>query len=180
MTTLAPKADAILRQFPGPVTLHPSPWKSVIVALMLVPLAVMSALLIRSGAPPFIFVIAVLLGVVGALGPFVMVAVLVTGANNLTLTAESLEFRNTLRGPVRWRWDQVSGFATIHVAHAWRVVYDDETKRGSRWGTQRLLPDTYRIGATNMAALLTAWRERALAARKLSADAPYGSSSVSQ
>ena len=179
MTTLTSKADAVLRQFPGPVTLRPSPWKVVAITLICLPLAALAAWAIWSGPPLGILIISILLFACFGLGGIAAVVALFGGAVDLTLTADGMEFRNTWRGPLRRRWDQVAGFAPMHVANAWRVVYEDETVRNSWQGKQRLLPDTYRMGAMNMAALLAAWRERALAACKPEGKS-YGSSSVSQ
>src|SRR5262249_11150735 len=71
----------------------------------------------------------------------------------------------------RRHWHDTDRFTVRWVNH-WRcIVYDDVNPASDWWdalnrwyvGGKSMLPDTYGLGANNLAYLMTAWRQRALA-----------------
>jgi hypothetical protein len=87
----------------------------------------------------------------------------------LQLDARGFEFRCPGQH-VRRRWANVAEFATMTANYLSYVVYADGTQ-ANWWELNRIwffdrkawLRDTYGLGAKNLADVMNAWRERALA-----------------
>jgi hypothetical protein len=169
---LPSEVEAILQQFPGPVTLHPGFWKVLIGSAIALFAVVLGVFGIKTGTWAGVLsggFIALFFGI----GAPVAIWASLRGMNDLRLTRDGFEFPRTLRGCKRHQWRDVQDFAPMYVGKMWHVAYNDETRKRSWMGHNALLPDTYRLGAANLAMLMAAWRQRALAGAQ-------GSSSVSQ
>jgi hypothetical protein len=171
------KVDAILARFPGPVTLRVSRLK--VLALFAGSLA-----FVVGGVCLIVFVKgdpeARLAGMAGVLffGVCAVIAavMMLPGAGSLTLDAEGFEVCSLFRRR-RIAWPQASRFtvATLKLPgnnDQHMVGYDDDALKGfgadfsrDKLGRNAALPDTYRLSHEELARLLTAWRERALAQR---------------
>jgi hypothetical protein len=189
-SVLSEKAARILAQFPGPVTLSPSKIKATLVLLLAIPLIALGVVGIRSAALPndwFFLLISILIVAAFGLGSIVYLASLATGAGRMVLDAEGFGFPSAWRTRKRLSWKTTSGFAAIIIGKNPCVSYIDDNRgpglfRSANrfFGGDALLPDTYGLGAVNLARLMSAWREHALAVQDDSKTDPHGSSSVSQ
>ena len=87
------------------------------------------------------------------------------------LDAEGFETRDVWGRRERRRWHDTDRFTIQRVNYVPFTVYDDVNPASDWWdalnrwyiGGKSLLPDTYGLGAKNLAFLMTAWRQRALA-----------------
>jgi hypothetical protein len=163
-----PRVDAILAQFPGPVILHASRRKWL---LVLLGCGVFTAggIGMLWNAAPLAWLILSLFGT-GTIGAAVM---LLPGAGTLRLDQDGFEETKLFRQRCV-RWENVSefGWAAIHLNTF--VVYDD-TKASSRalakinvlyTGHNPALADTYGVSAAALAALMARWRDRALSIQR--------------
>jgi hypothetical protein len=163
----AQTAEAILRGFPGPVTLYPSRRRLI---LALFACAVFDASGIKMvadgdtwGWPSLIFC---------GLGTVIFALMLVPGAASLELDRDGFQTTSLFRRR-QARWQDVSEFEPVSIPRAMQklVAYDD-VKVASRAvarlnfalvGRNTALPDTYGLSVAELAGVMTQWRERALA-----------------
>jgi hypothetical protein len=159
-------AATILSRFPGPVTLHPSRVKWLLVFTIGALFAVGGFWMIKTGDGSGWFVL-----ICFGLGALIAAAAMLPGAGGLTLDRDGFETTNLFRRH-RTRWRDAAGFeaARIPRAHRKMVVYDDITQSTKSIaklnvglvGRNSGLPDTYGHSADNLAQLMAQWRERAL------------------
>jgi hypothetical protein len=159
--------DAILRSFPGPVTLYPARRK---LLLLLFGCAVFDAIGIKMvadgaswGWPGLIFF---------GLGTVVAAVMLVPGAALLVLDRDGFQTTSLFRRR-QTCWQDVSGFAPVSIPPSMLklVAYDDVKVAGRTVarvnsvlaGRNTALSDTYGLSAAELARVMTQWRERALA-----------------
>lgn len=151
---------------PGEVYLRPSilKWSFVTITSLMF---VVIALLYFSQAGPviewgtiFFFGLGVIVGIMQ----------LVPGMSYLRLAPDGFVVKSAYRTWKLIRWDSVSGFR-VHRARYNKMVVFDYAGRPDRAlaavnrviaGAQAGLPDTYGLGAEDLAALLNRWRNRAL------------------
>jgi len=87
------------------------------------------------------------------------------------LDAEGFETRTVWGSRRRRRWRETAGFAPLWINFWHYTAYDDDNPPSGWWdaanrayaGGKSFFPDTYGLGAKNLADLMTAWRQRALA-----------------
>jgi hypothetical protein len=176
------KAKEILGRFPGPVTLYPSKlkWGSIFVTMICIgALGVWS--LIWDEYEPAIGVNrhtfeGAFLIIVGSVGAVLAGCGLVTNSMFLALDATGFVCR-TVWPHMRCSWRDTDRFTTVDVmlyrVMVHRVAFDDATRNAGFWSTltrgvygrNNQLPDAYGLPAEDLARLLTAWRERALASQ---------------
>ena len=167
-------AKQILARFPGPVTLKPARFWSVV--LTVVPLLMLVAPLVEIGRGN----VDMSWTLAGAFAVFVCFAAfngafLLPNAETLTLDREGFRVVLWFRKR-RYLWKDVSAFQTQWTYRRVLVAFDwSGTSGGALAGVDRklgfqnsLLPDDYGLGAEQLAALLNAWRERAFSARGIS------------
>jgi hypothetical protein len=161
------QVDAILARFPGPVTLHPSRIKWLLVLLAGGVLAFGGYLMVSDGDSRGWFVLAFFAAVA-----IVAAIVLLPGAGGLTLDRNGFRATSLFRG-FSARWEQVRGFESVSVPPSWQklVVYDDINLAGkiaklnvAIAGHNAGLPDTYGLSADDLARLMTLWQDRAMRA----------------
>ena len=182
----AARAAEYLGQFPGPIKLVPS-------TLKWIPILVGMTFVVALGAI-FVFLFfldgGVILLPIGLLlffycGFVVLRSMLAFASGRMWLTLDEHGFAYRFPGhDGRATWDGVAEFEVWPVQYLNYVTYADG-KPTRWWQLNRLyfgggtwIPDTYGLGAENLAALMNAWRKRALA--QPGSGEPYGSSSVSQ
>jgi hypothetical protein len=109
---------------------------------------------------------------------FVVIAVngtlsLATGRMWTSLDLEGFETRDVSGCRKRRSWHDTDGFA-VQPINFWSLVVYDDTNRPDGWwdalnrayvGGKAFLLDTYGLRAKDLADLMTAWRQRALARR---------------
>ena len=156
----------ILSRFPGPVTLHPSRTKWLLVFAGGALFATGGGLMVADGKGTgwFVLIFFVLVALVGA-------AALLPGAGGLTLDREGFAVTNLFRS-YRARWQDTTGFTAVRIppAHQKMVMYDDAKQSGRSLAQLNVaiagrgagLPDTYGLSADDLAHLMAQWRERAL------------------
>jgi hypothetical protein len=157
----------ILSRFPGPVTLHPSRKKWLLIFATSAVFAAGGAWMIERGEPMGWYVL-----IFFGLGALVAAAALLPGAGGLTLDREGFAITNLFRR-YRVRWQDAAGFvaARIPPARQKMVMYDDATQRGKSLAQLNVaiagrgagLPDTYGLSADDLAQLMAQWRDRAVA-----------------
>jgi hypothetical protein len=157
--------------------LHPSRLKWIIMvvgnALFALGSAVASLWLYLQEGPTVLMLTFSALGLI-----FVVIAVngtlsLATGRMWTSLDLEGFETRDVWGSRKRWIWSDADGFAIQDINHWPSVIFDDANPAKGWWeainrayvGGQASLPDTYGLGAKNLANLMIAWRQRALARR---------------
>src|SRR5262249_31080926 len=168
------KVVEILNQFPGPVMLYPSKLKWTLLLLGMLFIIALGAwglwMFVTEGGLLYLLIAGVLFFYCGFQAIRVAIA-LISGAMWLRLDAQGFEFRFPGR-QVRRGWDDVAEFTT-RTANWWSyVVYTDRTPAKWRelsrllfFGGNAWLPDTYGLGAKNLADLMNAWRKSALQRR---------------
>jgi hypothetical protein len=159
-------AERLAAQFPGPVRLHPSPKKWLLVLLGCAAFAVIGFFMIRDGQA-WGWLVLVFFGA----GAPIAAAMLWPGANGLTLDRDGFEVANALRRH-RSRWQDTTGFESVAIPPAMQklVCYDDTQASGMAMATVNAgitghtsaLPDTYGLSAEELAALMAWWRMHAL------------------
>jgi hypothetical protein len=162
---LSEKAAAILDQFPGPVTLYPEAMQAKArtvfgpFTLLFLGIAVWSALDSSMGAIPGAFSLAL----AGAFG-FLTVRLLRAKSGVATLDANALTYQMAFGSPRRFAWKDVDGFATFSGRYSdVGVNFEELTTSATFPSVKPSLPDRYGLQPIDLAHLLTAWRERALA-----------------
>ena len=165
-------ADVILARFPGPVTLHVSRLKMLMLvagSLVFVAGGIFLLIVARHDPEALLAGLASILffGACAAVGA----VMLLPGAGSLTLDAEGFEVCSLFRRH-RTSWRQASGFTVVTVPGAGKrmIAYDDDRLSGfmaqtnqGLTGRNAAIPDDYRLSYDNLAWLLTQWREKALA-----------------
>ena len=160
----------ILTRFPGPVALSPSRKKWLLLLLIGAGFVAISLLVIKSHDDDYVY------GWLGliffSLGSVVAIVAMLPGAGGLKLDREGFEFISLYRGS-RVRWQDATGFDAVRIPPSRQimVVFDDATAKKKALGKLSVaiaghnsgLPDTYGLDAKDLAALMTQWRERALA-----------------
>jgi len=157
----------ILNQFPGPVMLYPSKLTWVPNVVTIVPFMIALGawglwMFVTEGGLVYLLAGWLLFEAIRVTIGFM------TGAMWLRLDAQGFEFR--FAGPrVRRDWDDVAEFTTTMFNWWWFVVYADRTP-AKWWELSRILffrnawfRDTYGLSAKDLADVMNAWRERALA-----------------
>jgi hypothetical protein len=172
---LSEKAAATLAQFPGPVTLRPSKlkWSVLIIANASYGIAcmVLSPWLYLQTGITIGVVSGFFVGILGTLGATIAAFSLITKRMWAKLDADGFETRNLWGGRKHRRWRDTDEFTERWVSAMPYTVYNDITPSSGWWdrlnrayiGGKSLLPDTYGLGAKNLAYLMMAWRQRALA-----------------
>lgn len=160
------QTDDFTARFPGPVRFHPSRLKFVLLLIVCLLFSFGGIYMVRDGASGG-WAVLLFFG----LGVLVCIAIVLPGANGLTLGPDGFEVRSMYRG-ARTRWQDASGFMSAQIPPYGHnmVVYDDATiKPGmlakanvGMTGRNAALPDTYGMNADGLAALMEAWRARAL------------------
>lgn len=170
------EADSILARYPGPVTLTPSRLK--MFALFAASLAIAAGLLwlllsVRPDDMEEFEKLALWGGAVfAALCAAVFGALTLPGAASLTLAADGFELCNLYRR-TRMPWPDTRAFRVKEFTDAdgdtdRQVVFEvlgagsGPERRGAKW-YDGMLPDNYRLAKDDLARLMNAWRERALA-----------------
>lgn len=174
---MASTADALLARFPGPVTLHVNRLKALAMlagSLAFVAGGIFLIVFVRDD-PEAVFAGIASVAFFGACAAIGAV-MLLPGAGSLTLDAAGFEVCSLFRRH-RIAWPHASRFtaATFSLPGANRksmVGYDQDGLKGAgadfsrnAIGRNAALPDTYGLSVEELARLLTAWRERALAQR---------------
>jgi hypothetical protein len=155
------KAAALLMQFPGPVVLHVSKFKYL---LLVAPVLIVEApaffLLLPVKNLILVGVVVVTLILIPILILVLMAMSLVKDMPRITLDAEGFAFHG-LVGVSRWRWHDVSRFAPRFVF----VLFSDALLP-PRWWNRRILASFFELTASDVAHLMTSWRARTLAQRQ--------------
>jgi hypothetical protein len=156
----------VLERFPGPVRFYPSRRKWVVTFLGGTAFTAAGAWMVHDGEwlgwlPLGFF----------ALVAIVSFATLLPGAGSLTLDQDGFEAKTLFRSR-RARWADVDRFGTVALPPSFQplVVYDDNALPPGGVAAINIaltshnsaLRDTYGFAADDLAALMTAWRERAL------------------
>jgi hypothetical protein len=162
-------AEAILRTFPGPLTLYPSRRKWI---LMLLGGAVFDAIgiaMVADGESWGWFGL-IFFGLC-TIGAAVM---LLPGAASLELDRDGFQ-ATTLFRHHRTRWRDATGFEPVSIPPSMQkmVAYDDVNAASRALANLNVaiashnsaLPDTYGLSAADLARVMTQWCEQALASR---------------
>jgi hypothetical protein len=164
---LSMKAAAILNQFPGPVTLHPSRLKWTVFFVPMAMIAGLGAWSMWDGATQadwWEIGWGLYLLLIGGTLAAMSVAATLTNFMTLTLDAEGLRYRR-----YRCLWKNADRFGAVWstVPGLNTIVFHDAMRPVGFWysigGMNVRLGDTFGLRADDFASLLTAWRERALA-----------------
>lgn len=147
------------------LTLRPRRWKMALYCAISAGFTVGGVFMIRNGVGKGWFVA----GFFGAC-MLVFLALLMPGAAYLQLTRDGFRVRSLWRSHFT-PWSAVAGFGVVRISHRAMVSYnftDVAAHRGARFsraltGAEGALPDSYGMSAQDLAALMTAWRARALA-----------------
>jgi len=168
----------ILARFPGPVTLTPSRWILWFAPPLMAGFTAFSVYLllkaIDSGSYQVIY--AGLSVVVFAFLTIWTLIRLLPGHAGLILDAERFRVTNAYTHSA-WSWRNVRNFRVEHPNDERlpdRVIFDVAGKkplRGSAGGGS--LPEGYRLKLDDLAALMNAWRERALALPRTPSSVPH-------
>jgi hypothetical protein len=158
------RVDAMLAQFPGPVTLYPSRLKYSLLLLVSALFVAGGVAMVRSAAPAG-WLVLIFFGLCAVF--FVML--LLPGAAALLLDRDGFEMTSLFRRH-RARWRDVSAFEVVAIHLKTMVVYNDKNLAGRALaklsiaiaGRNAGLPDTYGLSGTALADLMTRWRECAL------------------
>jgi hypothetical protein len=148
------------------LTLRPRRLKMALYGALSAGFTIGGALMIRDGAGEGWFVA----GFFG-LATLVFLALLMPGSASLLLTRDGFRVRSLWRSHFT-PWSAVAAFGVVRISHRSMVSYnftDVAAHRGARFsraltGAEGALPDSYGMSAEDLAALMTAWRARALGA----------------
>jgi hypothetical protein len=175
-------ADTVLAHYPGPVVLRASVKKILFLATLSAVFGGVMLWMLMHEAPSVTMQVLLWPGVVLFLGGLPVLILVAIRGSSLHLDGTGLTIVQAGRSR-RMSWHDVSGFAAVTVKGTMQrmVVFDD-----ARVGEGRLvalnrqltgrgagLPDSYGLDPDALAALLTAWRRRAVQ------DEPIGPSGVS-
>jgi hypothetical protein len=157
------RGEAILQAFPGPITLHPSRTKWILMLLSCAFFGASGAWMVAKGAsggwPCLIFF---------GLGTIVAIRMLWPGMVSLKLDQNGL-LETRLLGFRASRWQDVSGFASVSIGLWDYVLYDNANVVRpaigalNPTGKNAALMDTYGLSAADLARVMARWRDRALA-----------------
>ncbi len=173
-------ADALLSRFPEPVTLRSGRKRNLIMALGSAGFAFGIGALLQRGDVELSTKVMLWAGVLLFGGGAFLLLVMAFKGSSLTLSAEELTL-TTLRRSQIMRWDDLSDFAVARVPPSGQamVAFDYAPASGTRLasanrrliGRNSALPDQFDLVPPELAALLTRWREQALAAASAPASA---------
>jgi hypothetical protein len=156
---VAADADTALAKFPGPVRLYADKrfvrYLSLVFAAMEFVLG--KGLLFGTDKRHFV---AQLVIFIALLWPLLLIALVVLSRNALALDLDRDGFTINAYAwyrPRRYLWSDVGEFGTRSLRFIALVTYQDRVA-----GRQRLIPDTYGLGADGLAQLMSQWRQRAL------------------
>jgi hypothetical protein len=162
------RIEAMLMQFPGPITLYPSRRKWALILVSCGLFTVSGIWMVERetpmGWPVLVFFL---------LGAIVAATALLPGAGGLTLDSRGFEIKNLFRRD-RLSWQGVTDFEVGVIPPAGiksSVIFDyiDAKDRAisklatAIAGRNGALPDTYGFSADDLAYLMMRWRERAMA-----------------
>jgi hypothetical protein len=162
------RVDAILAQFPGPVTLYASraKWLLALVICLLFVAAAIWGMWSMGTTDPRGWMALIFFGV----GAVVAGAMLIPGVMALRLDHDGFErvwlFHRCSLSP----WEDVSEFKWIIVQVNTMVIYNNKSLSGrmssklraALWGRTNGLPDTYDLSGDELVDVMSHWRERAL------------------
>ena len=155
---VAADADTALAKFPGPVRLYAD--KRFVQVLFWI-FAAMEFVLGKAlllGTDKQHFAAQLVLFIV-LLWPLLLIALIVLSRNALALDLDRDGFTINAYAwyrPRRHLWADVGDFGTRSLRVIALATYQDRVT-----GRQRLIPDTYRLGADGLAQLMSQWRQRA-------------------
>jgi hypothetical protein len=160
------QATGILAQFPGPVILHQT--RLLWIVLLALPWGPIVYLVWRFW--PFLtnltikgmLVAFVPLGLVWGLSTIVAVMCITRGLPRLVLDGEGFELQHLLGSYFRKRWRDLAGFSPC----LFFVLFRYQAPAPSLWAKfnrECFLPAYFGFGTKGLAAVMTVWRERALA-----------------
>lgn len=149
----------------GGLRLRPSPKKWLVVLAIAIAFTVLGAMMVADGAPGGWFA-TIFFGLCAG----VALVVLVPGSMYLDLRRDGFETSHLFRRR-RYAWSEVGRFTAVDVVSRPMVVFDRLGAAPSRLGklnaavagANDALPDTYGMDASELADLMNAARERALA-----------------
>jgi hypothetical protein len=166
-------ADALLARFPGPVSLRSGRKRNLIMAFGSAGFTFGIGALLQRGDVELSTRIMLWAGVLLFGGGALLLVVMAFKGASLTLSAGELTL-TTLRRSQIMRWDDLSDFSVARVPPAGHMMvafdYAPASGTGLASANRRLigrnsaLPDQFDLAPPELAALLTRWRERALAA----------------
>lgn len=163
----ANRAETILARFPGPVTLYVGRRKKLLALALCVAFAVFMIWLAMNPrervfrSPGYDSVMTwISLLFFGGLSIRAVLMLAWPHSASLTLDARAIEIGRVF-GSVRSAWASVDGFR-IDDAGSLTVAYEAIDPRSRKFAT-RYLPDNYGLAKEDLARLLNAWRQRALA-----------------
>jgi PH (Pleckstrin Homology) domain-containing protein len=167
-------AARILAAFPGPVTLR-TPMRRWLVLLTTAAVFLAFGVQMLFAPPDLPGAVAIAWFLIGfsLLCALLCAAMLNPRASGVTLDGDGIEVRSLFRTH-RSQWKSIRGFEVGHVGPvAAMVLYDDMSQHGrlvernrKQFGRSSALAETYGFAPDALAALLNAWRERALAPRR--------------
>ena len=169
---LSPRVTRLLQQFPGPATVHVARWK---IALLFAPNAILTAYLIYLLWPYWPRIIrvesmAVFWGLAMIVLPWALsiaavAVVFFKDIPRIALDADGVAL-HSLFGVRRSQWKNVSNFVSRLVYTSFSDAVDRAGfwDRINRYGGRIFFRGVYELSARDLAQLMTAWRERALAA----------------
>ncbi len=163
---MANEGDAILAQFPGPVTLYPSRRKWLLLLLTAAAFTAAGVDMVVT-AHPHGWAVLIFFGA----GMIVSTVMLLPGAAQLTLDRDGFTAVSLFRAS-RSRWQNVTGFQAISIPYSAKAMvgFDDVTAKGKALaelstamaGRSGALPDNYGISVEELVRLMAQWRERAV------------------
>jgi hypothetical protein len=164
-----PQSNAVLQEFPGPLTLYPSTrrWVTILLACLLFDAG--GLWMIAQSAPGGWYVL-----IVFALFTIIAAAMLLPRAASLQLDRDGFETTSLFRRH-RTFWQDVTGFEPVAIPPAMHRVVAYDNVKGARSALAKLnvaiaghnaaLPETYGLSAEELCAVMAQWRERALASQ---------------
>jgi hypothetical protein len=158
--------DAILRRFPGPVTLFASRKKWLLVFLGSAVFAAGGVWMVEKGASGGWFVL-----IVFAVFAIIAGLMLVPSAGSLKLDRDGFEATSLFRSH-RVRWQDATSFTPVAIPPSMQkmVCYDNASLAGGALakvnvaiaGHNAALPDSYGLAVDELARLMAQWRARAV------------------
>jgi hypothetical protein len=162
---MAGNEDAILAQFPGPVTLYPSRRKWLLLLLTTAAFTAAGVDMVVTAQPQG-WAVLIFFGV----GIVVSALMLLPGAAGLTLDRDGFTTTSLFRAN-RSLWQNVTGFQAISVPFSPKAMvgFDDVMAKGKALaelstamaGRSGALPDTYGLAVEELVRVMAQWRERA-------------------
>jgi hypothetical protein len=159
------EGEEIAAKFPGPITLVPSRGKWWTYGVLNGFVTIMSIILILHG-----LVVAMFLTAVFGIATMISVIALIPGSMSLQLNEKGFGVTKFFRTQI-FHWSDVSDFGVCTFRGYQMIVFNAAKARLGIWdkmnaalaGKNGYLPDTFGLGAADLANLMARWRERALA-----------------